>query len=370
MQKHKVFRLLYGGALKPVLFKLDAETVHNMFTAGGEWLGETEARRGLARNLFYYKSDCLRQNILGLKFDNPIGLAAGFDYEARLTQILPEVGFGFETVGSVTHGAYEGNPKPRLGRLPKSKSLLVNKGLKSSGAEAVIERLKNKRFKIPVGVSVAKTNCERTVEEKAGIADYVESMKLWEESERISYYELNISCPNAFGGEPFTTPKKLEKLLKEIDKLNLKRPLFLKMPVELTEEETGELCKAGCRHKVQGLIFGNLVKDRKNPKLVREEVERATKGNFSGRPTYELSNKLIRYAYRNFGEKMVIVGCGGVFGAEEAYEKIKLGASLVQLITGMVFEGPQLIGEVNWGLVKLLERDGLKNISEARGMVA
>lgn len=369
MQRHKVIGFLYRGVFKPMLFKLDAELVHNMFTAGGEWLGGAKTRRDLIKNLIYYKNNCLRQNVWGMTFDNPIGLAGGFDYEARLTQILPEVGFGFQTVGSVTYGVYEGNPKPRLGRLPKSKSLLVNKGLKSSGAEAVIGRLANKKFRIPVGVSVAKTNCVKTAKEKKGIEDYTESLKLWEKSKRISYYELNISCPNAFGGEPFTTPMKLKRLLDEVDRLKLKRSLLLKMPVELTERETGRLCQVACKHKVQGLIFGNLVKDRKNPKLVLEEVKRAKKGSFSGRPTYELSNRLIRFAYKHFGKEMVIVGCGGVFSAEEAYEKIKLGASLVQLITGMIFEGPQLIGEINRGLVQLLERDGLKNISEARGVV-
>ncbi|MCA9485436.1 MAG: quinone-dependent dihydroorotate dehydrogenase, partial [Nanoarchaeota archaeon] len=316
---------------------------------------------------FNYKNKILEQKILGIEFKNPIGLAAGFDYEAQLTQILPEVGFGFHTVGSITLGKYEGNPSPQLARLPKSRSLLVNKGLKSTGTKSVLKNLRKKKFKIPLGISIAKTNCKTNSTEKEAIEDYAESLNLAKKSKIGHYYELNISCPNTFGGEPFTTPKKLSALLKRIDSLNLEKPLFLKMPVDFSTSQTSALCEIAKKHKVQGLIFGNLTKDRKNPLLNKEEVGKMGKGNFSGNPTKDRSNNLIKFAYKKYSKRFVIIGCGGVFTAQDAYEKIKLGASLIQLITGMIYNGPGTISEINSGLTRLLKKDGYKNISEVIG---
>jgi len=368
--KFWVARFLYRYFLRPVLFSLDAEFLHNTFIKIGETLGLSSLGKKLMRLFFLYEDKSLNQKILGIRFSNPILLAAGFDYEARLTQILPEVGFGGVTVGSITWGSYGGNRPPRLGRLPKSHSLLVNKGLKSSGTKNVFTRLKGKKFKIPLGISFAKTNSKNTVDDDNAISDYLKSFSFWEKNMGPGdYYELNISCPNAWGGEPFTTPKRLDKLLSAIDKLNLTKPMFVKMPIELTNSQALELFGVCARHKVSGLIIGNLAKDRKSKAFDKEEIKNAGFGNFSGKPTWDKSNKLIKLAYKNFAERFVIIGCGGVFGAKDAYQKIKLGASLVQMITGMVFEGPQVIGEINLGLARLLKKDGFKSISQAVGLM-
>lgn len=363
--------LLYKNALKPLLFMLDAEFVHDMMTNVGEFLGSFTGTKSLTRRMFKFGDKRLVQRIKGIEFANPIGLAAGFDYDARLTQITPDVGFGFHTIGSITYGSYEGNKKPRLGRLPKSKSLLVNKGLKSKGVRAVLEYLKKKntRYEIPIGVSIAKTNSTKSSNLRGGITDYCDSFKEWEKTGKDigDFYELNISCPNAFGGEPYTTPGRLRPLLKAVTTLRLKKPLFVKMPIELSNAEALKLLALCVEYKVAGVIFGNLAKDRSNPALNKEELKGIGKGNFSGKPTWEKSNNLIALTYKTYGKKLIIIGCGGVFNAEDAYHKIKLGASLVQMITGMIYEGPQAIGEINEGLVKLLKRDKYKNISEAIG---
>lgn len=337
-------------------------------TSFGEFLGHFAFTRMITSALFEYKNKkYLSQTISGVSFKNPIGLAAGFDYEGRLTQILPSVGFGFSTIGSVTYGPYEGNTHPRLGRLPLSHSLLVNKGLKSSGAKEVIKRLKKLTFEYPVGISIAKTNSVTTNTDATGITDYVNSAKLWSRTSIGDYYEINISCPNAFGGEPFTTPEKLQALLKALDTVQFKKPVFVKMPIELTNTEADLLLKVIIKHSVHGVIFGNLAKDRNNPAINKKELAKVGKGNFSGKPTWEKSNRLIAYSYKKYGKQLVIIGCGGVFNAEDAYTKIKLGSSLIQMITGMVFEGPQVIGEINKGLVQLLKKDGYSNIKEAVG---
>lgn len=333
-------------------------------------LGQFKITRLVTALFFKYENiQYLSQNVAGIYFKNPIGLAAGFDYEAKLTQILPEVGFGFHTIGSVTFGEYKGNEKPRLGRLPLSKSLIVNKGLKSPGAKYIFNKLKLLSFRIPVGISIAKTNSMTTNSEKTGITDYICTANLFSKSNIGNYFEINISCPNAFGGEPFTTPKKLHNLLVQIDKVNFKKPVFIKMPIELSNSEAEELLNVIIKHKVVGVIFGNLAKSRSNPALNKAELKSVGQGNFSGKPTWKQSNRLISLTYKKYGSKLVVVGCGGVFSAEDAYYKIKLGASLVQMITGMIFEGPQVVGEINKGIVNLLKKDGYSNVSQAVGSI-
>lgn len=353
--------------VKAILFQIDAENVHTFFLRCGERLGRKKWTRGLTRWLFSYRADSLKQEVAGVSFANPIGLAAGFDYNAQLTEISPSVGFGYHVVGSVTLGSYPGNATPRLGRLPKSKSLLVNKGLKSEGALAVSKKMKSQHFSAPVWVSIAKTNSKKTAKDSDAIADYVRSLEIFEKVELGDVYEINISCPNAFGGEAFTTPKKLDRLLAALGKTGVSKPMFLKMPINLTEKETHALCEVALKHAITGLVFGNLEKDRSNPDLHPKEIARATKGNFSGKPTEKKSNALLESVYRTYGNKFVLVGCGGIFTAEDAYKKIKLGATLLQMITGMIYRGPGTIGDINYEMHKLLKRDGYSHISEVIG---
>lgn len=362
-----LLRFSYKEIIKRLLFMFDAEFVHNLATSRGEAFGKINFTKKIFSKIFTVKSNLLQQNIQGINFVNPIGLAAGFDYEAKLTQILPSIGFGFETIGTVTNEFYEGNKKPRLGRLPKSKSLMVNKGFKSPGADKIIAKLSPLKFNIPIGISIGRTNGKLKTQ-KESVEDIIEAFKKFEKAKvHNSYYELNISCPNLLGNVEFYSPKNLENLLKEMEKLHLKKPLFIKMPIEKSDKETLQMLKIINKHKVTGVIFGNLQKNRKHPSLVQSEVNKFTVGNFSGKPTFDRSNELISLCYKNYKKRFVIIGCGGVFNAEDAYTKIKLGASLVQLITGMIFEGPQLIAEINLGLVNLLKKDSYKNVSEAVG---
>lgn len=350
-----LIRFFYKNFLKPFFFLLDPETVHDNITLVGRILGSNSLTRDLTAFLFSYSNPALEQNILGIEFKNPIGLSAGFDKDALLTDILPSVGFGFAEVGSITGEPCKGNPKPRLWRLKNSKSLIVYYGLKNEGSEKISQRLKDKKFAIPIGTSIAKTNSPDTVDTDKGIADYVKAFK--EFTNIGAYFTINISCPNAYGGLPFTDAKRLDLLFTRIDRIPTKKPIFLKMSPDLSEEELDEILGVVKKHKVSGFISTNLTKN----------LEVAEKGGLSGKLVEDLSNKQIKMIYEKTKGKYVIVGCGGVFSAEDAYKKIKLGASLVQLITGMIFEGPQLISEINRGLVKLLKKDGYKNISEAIG---
>jgi dihydroorotate dehydrogenase subfamily 2 len=358
----------YKWILKPILFKLDAEDIHDSFIKIGQNAGKFKITQKTASIFWNYKDSSLKQNVLGINFTNPVGLAAGFDYEGRLTQIMPEVGFGFETIGTITNNPYEGNEKPRLGRLIKSRSLLVNKGFKNLGIHNTLEKLVGKKFKIPVGLSIGVTNTSSLKNQQEAILDIIKSFQTAEKSEiPFSYYELNISCPNLQTSVEFYSPTSLEELLNAVTKNKLNKPLFIKMPIDKTNAEVLEILKVVAKYPVAGVIFGNLQKDRNDPAFDQKEVARFSKGNFSGKPTEKRSNELISLTRKTCGKKLIIIGVGGVFNAEDAYRKIKAGASLVELITGMIFEGPQVISDINLGLTKLLKRDGYKNISEAIG---
>lgn len=366
----KSTNFFYKHLFRKIFFLEDAETVHEHTTAFGEKLGHVKIITNLIKSLIRVEDSILEQSFFGIKFENPIGLAAGFDYEAKLTQILPSVGFGFETVGTITNLPYGGNTKPMLGRLPKSKSLMVNKGFKNLGAKKTSDKLKELSFEIPIGISIGKSNVPQCDTQKKGVEDIINSFCLFENSKiKHSYYELNISCPNLHGNVNFYASRNLKELLTEIDKLHIQKPIFVKMPLEKTDDEIIKILDVTSEYSPKGIILSNLSKNRKNKFLNPEEVSKfpAGVGSFSGKPTFERSNELIKLAYKNFKKRFVIVGCGGVFSAEDAYMKIKLGASLVQMITGMIFEGPQLAAQINAGLIELLKKDGLTHISEAIG---
>lgn len=355
----------YQKIIKPLAFSRDPEMVHDAFTIVGRVIGSIPPLRMLTRLNYRYDDAILEQDILGIHFANPVGLSAGFDKNARLPKAMEAVGFGFEEVGSITGEPCAGNPKPRLWRLPKSKGLVVYYGLKNDGAEVISSRLKSAIFPLPVGISVAKTNDATTVELQAGIDDYVKAFKAFVDIGQ--YFTINISCPNTCGGEPFTTPERLDSLLTELDKIATNKPIFIKMPADLSTSGVDGLVEVCMKHRVHGFILTNLTKQRNRIEIDPVEAAGITKGGVSGKPTFDASNELVEHLYRTTNGRFVIIGTGGIFTAEDVYEKIRRGASLVQLITGMVFQGPQVIGEINRGLAELLRRDGFSNISQAVG---
>ncbi len=347
--KRAMLKILYQWLMKPFFFLFPAEVVHEAMTKIGEFLGKYEWGRNLTNWLFYFSDPSLAKKVDGILFTNSVGLAAGFDYEAQLTSILPEVGFGFMTVGTVTLRSYSGNPSPRLGRFPNSNALLVNKGFKSPGAKTIIRKLSGKKCNIPLGISIGSTNAHYS-NLNAQIKDITECFRLFEKSNvKHLYYELNISCPNTQGGQPFTTPERLALLLSQLDRLDISRPIYIKMPIDLSPAESLELLKVADRHSIAGVVFGNLTKDKTNSDVGENDRQKwlVSAGNVSGKPTWNRSNRLIALTKKHFKSRFTIIGTGGVFSPTDAQTKIALGADLIQLITGMVYQGPQLIGEIN-----------------------
>ncbi|VVA44124.1 Dihydroorotate dehydrogenase (quinone) [Candidatus Roizmanbacteria bacterium] len=364
-----IIAFFYQNIMKPVFFLLDPEFIHNIMVARGELIGKTFLKNYFNWK-FNYQSSKLRQKIYGINFVGPVGLAAGFDYDAKLTQVLYSLGFGFQTVGTITNIPYEGNAYPRLGRLPKSRSLMVNKGFKNNGAKAIVNKIQSYDFKIPVGISIGVTNSKDINTIPNAIKDIISAFKMFEKNKtKNSYFELNISCPNLVNTDlDFYKPENFKQLLQSVKRLNMKKPVFIKMPISVSDKEFTALLNVLIDFKfVKGIIIGNLLKDRKSRLLDKQEVAKFSVGSFSGKPCEPRSNELIKLAYKKYGNKLVIIGCGGVFNGQDAYKKIKLGASLIQLITGMIYQGPQLISQINLELEELLEKDGFKNIKQAVG---
>lgn len=361
---------LYKHAAKPLLFKIHPDIVHRRLIRAGSAIQRIGLARYALRSAWsYHNPKLLSQTIHDITFTNPIGLSAGFDKNFQLPPLLKSVGFGFMEGGSLTLNECAGNPGPWFHRLPKTKGLVVNAGLANHGVERIISRLLKyppKTFAdFPLNISVAKTNSPEACSDTAAIADYIGSLKALKRAKLGNMYTLNISCPNTYGGQPFTTPKLLERLLTAVDSLKLSVPVFIKMPAHLEWKEFKALADVAVKHSVAGLTISNLVyREQIN---VKDPLPDNIKGKISGAASAPIANEFIKRTRQTYGERFIIIGVGGVFSADDAYEKIKLGANLVELITGMIFEGPQLMGQINEGIAARLEKDGFANVSEAVG---
>jgi dihydroorotate dehydrogenase len=358
---------MYEKILKPILFRLDPEHVHDFFVWFGAVLGGSPPTRWIVRAFCDYDHPALHTRVLGIDFKNPIGLAAGFDKDVRLTKIIPSVGFGFMEVGAVTHHPYEGNKGLRLARLVSDRSLIVYYGLKSIGAEAVLKKLPRLHFTVPVGINIAKTN-RADIKGPLSVEAYAATYRML--GKYFAYVTLNVSCPNAQDGCMFQDPKLLDGLLAAIAKEKKACPVLLKISTHLTEQEVDGILAVAAKYDfVDGFVVGNLSKrrdilDLQSPK---EQLDLIPDGGISGKPVRELSTRIIRHIYRASHGKYTIIGLGGVFTAEDAYQKIKAGASLVQIITGLIYGGPTAVKKINRGLVALLARDGYAHIADAVG---
>ncbi len=354
---------LYRRVLKPIFFRFDPESTHRRMIRVGQLLGRSAVTRRLTQSMFGFRNSMLRTSVAGLSFENPVGLSAGFDKEGELLEITPSVGFGFMEIGSITGSPSTGNPKPRLWRLPKSRGLVVHYGLNSSGSLAVASRLYGQPTTMPLFMSIAKANHPDFDPEEAGIADYVRAANNLRGVGAVRV--INISCPNTTGGEPFVDPTRLDHLLGALGEMMQARPTFIKLPVDCTDRQYDDIIDVAGRHRLTGFICTNLSKRRDNPAILDDHVP--PHGGISGKVVEAASDRVLRYVYAKTEGRMPLIGVGGIFSAEDAYKKIRAGASLVALITGMVYQGPQLIGEINRGLVRLLQRDGFQHIAEAVG---
>ena len=370
-------KFLWAGyqAVRPLIFLMEPEEAHYSLKRVGVFLGNNPITRGLTSALMDYNHKSLAIEVDGIKYRNPVGLSAGFDKDGELTKIYPSLGFGLAELGSFTGEICPGNPGKRLFRMIKSKAIVVWYGLNNEGAETISKRLANEDFgRLRVGINAANSNLTPEFDLDVSINDYLKTMKLFKDIG--DYYTVNISCPNTQEGEPFVDKDNLDVLLaaivKEIRPISDK-PIYVKLAADMTLEEINTIVDACVEWGMDGVVCTNLAKPEYNSEHRPEEypTEKGLlpkgKGAMSGLPLQRISTNVIRHVYRRTRGKLTIIGVGGIFSAKDAYEKITSGASLLHMITTMIFDGPQNINEINRGLVKLLKKDGFKSLSEAVG---
>ena len=352
---------LYKHVTKPLLFRIDPETVHNRATRLGVALSHSRIGKSFVRRFCYYQHHALNLTVAGIHFDNPVGLAAGFDKNAQLYNIIPEIGFGFAELGSITGEPCAGNPLPRLFRVPQEKSIIVNYGLYNKGCEAISHHVRHATFRIPIGFSVAKTN-DPTLSFEAGIQDY---RKAYVHMHPFgAYTTINVSCPNTSDGITYQYPQKLAPLLHGLSNEKYTKPVFLKLKPDFSHTELTEIIDIINKHDwVTGVILSNLRTNRSGLHTSKETLDKlSAKGGLSGLPLQEQSNKTISFVKKRTDK--IIIGCGGIFTGRDVYEKLSCGATLVQLVTALIYEGPGVISKINRELVDILQQKGYGSIQE------
>ena len=362
---------LYETAVRPLLFRLEPERAHELALRTSALAGRAAPVRGLARRAFAGGDAGLAVELGGLSFRNPLGLAAGFDKNGRALPLLAELGFGHLEMGSVSAQPSDGNPRPRLFRLPEDDAIVVSYGVPNDGAEAVAARLDGSRLPVPLGVNLVKTNDPRLPAAEPGVyEDYARSFALLQD--RADYVALNMSCPNSPGDRDFFDElPRVERLLGALAEEKPRVPVILKLK---PTTDAGVLRETVAIADDFPFVAGFAINlpagkpDVLRLSAPRERLE-GMPGAVGGRPVEGFVNEVLRLLYGITGDggRYGLIAAGGIFTAEDAYRKIRLGASLVQLYTALVYRGPGIVKEILGGLRPLLERDGVRRVADVVG---
>ncbi len=359
---------MYEKIVKPVLFLFDPEVMHHFFNWVGRLLGSNGLTRWLVRMVCGPVNDpILETNIAGVKLAHPLGVGAGFDKEGTIINILKEVGFSYVEAGTVTGRMSPGNPRPRLWRLPEDRALVVNYGLVSSGADAARQRFAkdSEQWPIPVGISVAKSNVPNLSGE-AGLEDLLsafQKLQLY-----ADYVTVNVSCPNVGDSCQYCENADLyRELLRRLNELSPFKPVFFKLSPELTEERMLEILRDTEPYGwVKGFIMCNLTHSREG--LISPKLKADMSGGVSGPGLKSKADAALAFMAKYGRPRFEFIGIGGINTAEDIYRKIRLGASAVQVVTGLIYHGPLWPGRVMRELSVKLKEDGFKNVKEAIGV--
>ncbi len=355
--------MIYNSLVKSLLFKLDAEQAHSTMHRFAETASGSGALKSLAKSLYSYQSAKLSQQIWGLTFRNPIGLAAGFDKNGQLPEIMEALGFGFVEVGSITANPNTGNPKPRAFRLPKDRAIINRMGLNNDGAQTIVKRLKNKKLSIPLGVNIAKTHDPKIMGD-AAIQDYVQSFN---EAKKVAdYITVNISCPNTTEGKTFEDPAALDELLSALKIRDDARvvPTTVKFSSDLTKDQLLALLEICENHRIHGYVACNTSASREGLQTGKAELEDIGRGGLSGKPIANKSVQIVEWISEATKGQKPIIGVGGIDNFNTALKMLLAGADLLQMYTGLIYEGPGLVKSINRQLLHELEELNIKSIHQ------
>lgn len=348
----------YSDIAIPLVQLIDPEIAHK--------LAVKTLKYGLVPKQKTEDPSLLRTTVLGLQFKNPIGMAAGFDKQGEVVEELHKIGFSFVEIGSVTPKPQPGNPKPRVFRLPEDNAIVNRYGFNSDGHDIVWERLKrlkeNKNFDGILGV-----NLGRNKETKDAIQDYIDGIKRF--MDIADYFVINVSSPNTPGLRSLQNKKNLQDLLTKVNAarelVGSRQPLFLKLAPDLLDSERQDVADVvlNQKSKVDGLVLCNTTIMR--PNLTNPNKQES--GGLSGAPLTDISTSMISDMYRRTHGSIPIIGVGGVFSGSDAYAKIRAGATLIQLYTSYIYNGPPIVGKIKRELCEILETNGFSSVTDAIG---
>jgi dihydroorotate dehydrogenase len=336
---------MYKALIKPFFFLFSPEKAHYLAmdllslvckTPGGKWL---------ISRLFSYQRPSLEKEVFGIKFPNPVGLAAGFDKDARWIDSLDALGFGFIEIGTLTPKAQEGNPKPRLFRLPEDESLINRMGFNNQGVDAAVARLRQRKSRVIVGGNIGKNKV--TPNEKA-VDDYaINFLKLFDV---VDYFVVNVSSPNTPNLRALQEKEPLKGLLSSLQTVNLSKPapkpILLKIAPDLTNSQLDDVVEIVTETGIAGIIATNTTISRDGLVTDQQKVEQIGAGGLSGKILKSRSTEVIRYLHEKTGGSIPIIGVGGISTAADAKEKLDAGASLVQVYSGFIYEGPAIVKNI------------------------
>ena len=342
---------MYKSIFRPVLFWFSPESVHHLVVNGLKVLFKIPGAGRLINKLTQVNDPRLEIEVFGLKFKNPVGIAAGFDKQAELYNELSNFGFGFIEIGTVTPKGQPGNPKPRLFRLPQDQALINRMGFNNGGVNNAVKNLKKRKTAVIIGGNIGKNTLTPNSE---AIEDYVLCFR--QLFDFVDYFVVNVSCPNITDLHELQDQDSLMKILGKIQELNHTKahpkPILLKVSPDLNNKQLDEVIEIVKRTKIDGVVATNTTISRQNLKTDDDRIKKIANGGLSGKPITDRSTEVIRYLSEKSGKAFPIIGVGGIFTVEDALEKLHAGADLVQVYTGFIYEGPFIAKKINKALLK------------------
>jgi dihydroorotate dehydrogenase len=344
---------MYKVIIRPIFFLFDPEKIHYFTFSLIKTLSKIPLVSSVFRSFYQIEDKKLERNLFGLKFKNPVGLAAGFDKNAVLYNELADFGFGFIEIGTVTPKGQVGNPKKRLFRLKDDQGIINRMGFNNEGLQTAITQLKKNKGKVIIGGNIGKNT--QTLPENY-TEDYKECFKGLHPY--VDYFVLNVSCPNVGSHAKLNDKDYLIELITECQKLNRQeekqKPILLKIAPDLNNQQLDEIIDLVKETKIDGVIASNTSTTRDNLKASDERLKEIGNGGVSGQPIKNQSTKVIQYLADNSNKSFPIIGVGGIHSEQDALDKIKAGADLVQVYTGFIYEGPSLVKRINKAVLKNL----------------
>jgi dihydroorotate dehydrogenase len=342
---------MYKSIIRPLLFSFAPEKAHNLTFGLIKFIHQIPGVSALTRSMYRKNDKILEREVFGITFPNPVGLAAGFDKDAKLFDELGHYGFGFVEIGTLTPVGQPGNEKPRMFRLPADRGLINRMGFNNGGVEPALKRIQKRRTDIILGGNIGKNKI--TPNEKA-VDDYVASfIKLYN---FVDYFVVNVSSPNTPNLRALQDREPLEKLLNtliaERQTRAIRKPILLKIAPDLSESQLNDIVEITKSTGIDGLIATNTTISRDGLKTDESKIASIGAGGLSGAPLKERSTEVLRYLSKNLPENYPIISVGGIFTAEDAIEKLEAGATLLQVYTGFIYEGPAMVKKINQGIAE------------------